>query len=256
MTALIDYDRLLDVLEVEGRLLAAVARGADRALPVPGCPGLNLGETVRHVAEIYRSVVVWLRGGGAVRARGSSAHAPGDAGESPEDALLAALADLLAESRRHLPTDPCRTWWPADPTRGFWWRRLAHETVVHRVDVQGAKGVELDPIPVDVALDGVDEALLLWFGHRLDALGVAGTRDACVGVVLGDRGWVARASPSGAEARRVSPEEAVTADAVVTGDSSAVYLWLWGRLPDRAVTTRGDQDAVAQLWALLRLGMR
>ncbi|SHF39596.1 maleylpyruvate isomerase N-terminal domain-containing protein [Streptoalloteichus hindustanus] len=263
MTALIDYGRLLDVLADEGRLLAGAARGADRVLAVPGCPGLTLGETVRHVTEIYRAVLAWLRSGdGGVPPPGSapaaSAGPVGQAGPgaAPEDALLAALVDLLAELRRHRPTDPCRTWWPADPTCGFWWRRLAHETVVHRVDVQGARGTEVAEIPDDIAVDGVDEALLLWFGHRLGALGVAGTRDARVGVVLGERAWLARASASGAQARRVTPEEARTADALVTGDPAAVYLWLWGRLPDRAVAMRGDQDAVAQLWALLRLAMR
>jgi hypothetical protein len=32
-----------------------------------------------------------------------------------------------------------------------------------------------------------------------------------------------------------------------------VYLWLWGRLPFTAVRITGDMDAVAALWALLRL---
>lgn len=44
--------------------------------------------------------------------------------------------------------------------------------------------------------------------------------------------------------------------AVLSGEPPAVYLWLWGRLPDRAVTADGDPDAIAQLWGLLRLATR
>jgi hypothetical protein len=31
-----------------------------------------------------------------------------------------------------------------------------------------------------------------------------------------------------------------------------IYLWSWGRLPDQSVRISGDQEAVGQLWALLR----
>jgi hypothetical protein len=35
-----------------------------------------------------------------------------------------------------------------------------------------------------------------------------------------------------------------------------MYRWLWGRLPDRMVEVIGDHDAIAQLWALLRLATK
>ncbi|HEY3748302.1 MAG TPA: hypothetical protein VGL80_03810 [Pseudonocardiaceae bacterium] len=47
-----------------------------------------------------------------------------------------------------------------------------------------------------------------------------------------------------------------TVHATVSGSPMQIYLWLWGRRPDRAVDMEGNQDAIAQLWALLRLATR
>jgi hypothetical protein len=42
----------------------------------------------------------------------------------------------------------------------------------------------------------------------------------------------------------------------VSGPPDQVYLLLWGRLPPRGVQWNGDGDAIAQVWALLRLATR
>ena len=41
----------------------------------------------------------------------------------------------------------------------FWIRRMAQETVIHRVDAELALGEPFAPIPDDLALDGIDEVL-------------------------------------------------------------------------------------------------
>jgi hypothetical protein len=46
------------------------------------------------------------------------------------------------------------------------------------------------------------------------------------------------------------------ADAAVSAAPMQLYLWLWGRAPTHQAEASGDQDAVAQLWALLRLATR
>jgi hypothetical protein len=35
-----------------------------------------------------------------------------------------------------------------------------------------------------------------------------------------------------------------------------MYRWLWGRLPQWVIQHDGDADAIAQVWALLRLATR
>lgn len=252
----IDHGRLLDVLGIEGELLAAAAHGAPAGEPIPGCPGLTVAETVHHVGAEYRAARRWIRDG--MRPRGPDAPtrtAVAGAGEPVEERLVDDLRVALGELRSELaardPAEPCPTWWPTDQTCGFFCRRLAHESTVHRVDVQAAAGRQVDPIPPDVAIDGIDEALRLWFGYRLGELGIVGTRQATVAIHAGGQEWIARAGPTGTEL--IADADV---DAVVSGSPSGMYLWLWGRLPDRVVVVDGDHDAAAQLWALLRLATR
>ncbi|MEV0681899.1 maleylpyruvate isomerase family mycothiol-dependent enzyme [Actinosynnema sp. NPDC050436] len=249
---LVGYGRLIDVVAAEAWLLAASARGQRPERQVPACPGLNLGETARHVGSTFRMVAAWVRGG-RQPATWQQDPAPGQALSDYLEAGIGPLVDALSE---RAADDPCETWWPADRTCGFWARRLAHESTVHRMDVQSAAGLPLDPVPHDVAEDGADEVLSLWLGHRLDVLGVRGTRESTVAVRTGRRVWLVRTGPEPATAWLASPEEAESADADVTGPPDLVYRWLWGRIPDREVETTGDHDAIAQLWALLRLATK
>ena len=247
---LIDYGRMLEVVGIEAELMLDTATTAlpDAAqAEVPGCPGLTLAETLRHVGNIHRFARQWIRDG----------HEPAQR-EQPllEGDLVgfvrSGVRDLLTELRRHNPADSCATWWPADPTHGFWRRRMAHETTVHRVDVQAAAGGPVHPIDPYVALDGIDELLLLWFGHRLGERGLSWPQHSTVALSAADRWWLALLGPGRSTARRVEEAEAHTADGLVSGNPMNVYLWSWGRLPDQSVRISGDLDAVAQLWTLLR----
>lgn len=247
---LIDYGRMLDVIGIEAELMldtAAAALPHAAGAQVPGCPDLTLSETLRHVGTTYQVTRLWVRDG----------RCPEPSQQSPRDGDLidfvrTGLSELLAELSRHDPADACDTWWPADRTHGFWRRRMAHETAVHRVDVQAAAGGPVQAVDPDVALDGIDELLFLWFGHRLGELGLSSPRPGVVALSAADRHWLAVFEPDRSEARRVDEADARAAEAMVSGDPTEVYLWSWGRLPDQSVRISGDQDAVAHLWALLR----
>lgn len=247
---MIDYGRMLDVIGIEGELLLGTAEAAlpERAQEeVPGCPGLTLSETLRHVGSVHRVTRLWVRHG----------HRPEQWQRAPLDGDLvgfvrSGLSELLTELSRHTPADPCDTWWPADRTHGFWWRRMAHETTVHRVDVQAAAGAPVHPIDQDVALDGIDELLFLWFSHRLGELKISLPQEGAVALSAGDRHWLAIFDGPRCLARRGNEADTRSADAVVSGEPQEVYLWSWGRLPDQSVRISGDQEAVGQLWTLLR----
>jgi uncharacterized protein (TIGR03083 family) len=249
---LIDYGRLLHAISIESELLAHTADDADGELPVPGRPGLTIADAVRHTGDRYHQVLEWIRTGGE----------PAEWQRAPTerqgliDFHVMARRALVAELAAHDPEEPCDTWWPADRTYGFWCRRMAHETTVHRVDVQAAAGVEVAPIPAEFAVDGIDEVLQLWFGHHLANVGMAATNEGAVGVQAAGRSWLALLGRNRCSARRVPAVDAQAADALVAGDPMTVYLWLWGRVPDQAVAITGDFDASAQLWALLRSATR
>ncbi|WP_018686256.1 maleylpyruvate isomerase family mycothiol-dependent enzyme [Actinokineospora enzanensis] len=253
-TPLIDPDRLLDVLETEATLLAATAEGTDHDRPVPGCPGLTVGETTRHLGSVLRMAVTWIRSGERPT---RWQRQPAD-GETAENYLRDGLRTLLGELEAHDPEDPCATWHPRHRDYGFWRRRLAHEATVHRVDVQAALGLPITPVADDVAIDGVDEALTLWFTHRLAVLGVSGTRHTTVAVRTGGHTWLAEVTTSRTAAVPAPPLAAATADATITADPQRLYLWLWGRAAvfGDDIDREGDLDALTQLWALLRLATR
>ncbi|MGH3787026.1 MAG: maleylpyruvate isomerase family mycothiol-dependent enzyme [Pseudonocardiaceae bacterium] len=248
---LIDYGRMLEIIELEGELML---RTAARALPyaaqteVPGCPDFTLEETLRHVGSVHRVIRLWVRDG---RRPQHWQRAPSD-GNDLVAFVRTGLDELLAELGRHDPAEPCDTWWPADRTHGFWRRRMAHETTVHRVDVEAAAGGPVHAIDPDVALDGIDELMFLWFGHRLGELKMSSPRRGAVALAAADRRWLATFEPGRSTARRVEEADTRTADAVVNGTPMELYLWSWGRLPDQSVRISGDQEAVAHLWTLLR----
>jgi uncharacterized protein (TIGR03083 family) len=245
---LVDYGRLLHVISAESQLLAHAAARASGELAVPGCPGLTIAETVRHTASVYHRVRDWIRAG---EPTDEWQRAPAK-GETLIEFHERARTALVAELAAHEPAEPCDTWWPQDRTYGFWRRRMAHETIVHRVDVQGAAGVAVAPVQVELAVDGIDEVLQLWFGHKLNLEKKAATTEGAVGVQAAGRSWLALLGRNKCTARRVPAVDAMAADARIGGDAMNVYLWLWGRLPNRSVIISGDYDASAQLWALLR----
>lgn len=279
MSVRVDHDRMVDVLTSEGQLLTAATHDAHRDRPVPGPSGRTLGETVRHAGDLCEHALFWMDGRGpegspegrGAESRGaaeSGARASGPAGTGangsrsaplPEDASLreltgrftARLAELLAEFSMRPPEEPCPTWWPEEPTTSFWVRLMVHATTIARVDVQAAADVERTPVHGDVALDGIEEILRVWLEYRLHSLGIKGVRTGSVDVAVGGHCWRVETTPEHTTVSRTTDSR--SASARLGGEPWAVYLWLWGRLPDRAVDTSGDPDVIAQLWGLLRL---
>lgn len=251
VTPLVDYARLLDVMDIEGERLATSATGTDPELEVPHLPGMRVGEVVRHVGSVYRMVVSWLRDG----ERPTRWQREPDDGQTVIDYLRIGLREVYDELAAHDPLDGCPTWWPEHQNYGFWCRRLAHETTVHRADLQLAVvRMTVGDIARDFALDGVDEILTLWFTHRLGVLGVSDVTPGRVAIQTGARRWIARITPTGTSAWRAEPDE--QADATVSSDPSGMYLWLWGRRPGAHVQESGSPELVHQLRDLLRLATR
>lgn len=251
---LIDYGRMLDVMGIEGELMLDLATSrlpCAAQAEVPGCPDRTLAETLRHVGSVHRQTRLWVRDG----------HRPEQWQRSPSDGDLVGfvrtgLDELAAELARHDPAEPCDTWWPDDRTHGFWRRRMVHETTVHRVDVEAAAGEPVHAVDPEVALDGIDELLFLWFGHRLNELRISFPQRGTVALAAADRRWLATFEPGRSSAERVEEADAGSAQAWVSGEPMEVYLWSWGRLPDQSVRISGDQDAVGRLWTLLRPATR
>lgn len=246
----IDHGRMLDLLASEGQLLTAATHDARGDFAVPGVSGRTLGETVRYLGDLCEDTLSWM---GATEAAARNWVFPDDAGlREVTGRFTARLADLLAEFAMRPPDESCATWWPEEHSTSFWLRRMVHATTMGRVDVQTSASVELTPIDAGAAVDGIDEVLRVWLEYRLHALGIKGVRSCSVDVRAADQCWRVSTDPQRTTVTPVG-SGAQAASATLGGDAWAVYLWLWGRLPDRAVEVDGDPDAIAQLWGLLRL---
>jgi uncharacterized protein (TIGR03083 family) len=131
-------------------------------------------------------------------------------------------------------------------TVAFWYRRQAHETLVHLWDLKTAVGRTLAVDPMLWA-DTVDEAVTVLYPRqlRLGRAAAAPVRLVLVGADVG-RSWTLPETT-------VAPDETSTAQpaATVTGSAQALALLLWGRstLEDRCVQVAGDVAAVRAVLA-------
>ncbi|MFE0171193.1 maleylpyruvate isomerase N-terminal domain-containing protein [Streptomyces sp. NPDC059002] len=155
------HERYAARLVDQTALLTAAVDGADRAAPVPGCPGWTLAHLLRHVGGAHR----WAET--IVRTRATEPVPDEQVNDvtPKEDDDLGALADWLMEGAERFAdtlraTDEDVPVWTVAPggTPRFWARRMTFETVVHRFDATAAVGAAY-ALDADVALDGLDEWL-------------------------------------------------------------------------------------------------
>jgi uncharacterized protein (TIGR03083 family) len=241
--------RYLETLAADEARLRELATG-DLGAAVPSCPGWTVTELVRHVAEVYLHKAEAMRRGEWPRP-----WPPDLTGEPPIEALDRSYAALVAEFAARHPQDPTVTWFAPDQTVGFWIRRMAQETVIHRVDCELARGTALAPIPPDLAFDGIDEVLVRFLAHASrewpeefgDHLADCDGRSVLV-TAGGDR-WLVRLTTQGVEVTpRGGPQGA---QASVAGEADDVLLWLWRRVDDDAVGLGGDRALAGKLRQLL-----
>lgn len=139
----------------ETTLLADAIRTAPHA-KVRKYPTWDLAQLGRHVGEIHGWVTGVVRD--AATERPSTRAKLTDVPDEDIPGVLHIGASRLAEV-----LDGCDLGGPVwsftgMTTNGFWCRRMLLETTIHRWDAQDAVG-KVTPVPDEVALDGIDEAL-------------------------------------------------------------------------------------------------
>jgi uncharacterized protein (TIGR03083 family) len=142
-------------IEAEGRRLGAIARSGPEE-EVPQYPGWTLDDLAYHTAAIHGRTLRVIRERPLERV--SSPRCP--EGMSVLDWYDRTLDELLGVLGEADPTVEVWGFGPR-PTVGFWERRMAIETGVHRWDAEQALGVP-EPLSDHVALSGLDEFAELW----------------------------------------------------------------------------------------------
>jgi uncharacterized protein (TIGR03083 family) len=225
----------------------------DLTAPVPSCPEWTVDDLVRHVAAVYLHKTECMR-----QQRMPDPWPPDLSGEPTQSLLDRSYAELTGEFAARQPADPAATWYQPDQTVGFWIRRMAQETVIHRVDAELAAGEPLAPIPEDLAIDGIDEVLerfLAYGSHRWQedfAPVLPSAELPPVLVKVGEHGWLVRTDPDGVSVEPApdAAGSASSASATISGQPVPVLLWLWRRGTE-GVAREGDQALIDQLLALL-----
>jgi uncharacterized protein (TIGR03083 family) len=251
--------RYLDCLAQDYALLLSATVSASLETPVPSCPGWTVADLAAHVGEVYLHKATVMRDDKWPDPWPPAEHS----GLPPLTLLDDGYHELTAEFAARSPDDPSPTWYEPEQTVGFWIRRMAQETVVHRMDAQLAAGLPVTPAPDDLATDGVDEALKRFLaygsvqwpdeyatvrgGHLATAEGTD-TIIVIAGAGTGQTSWTVRPTPATVT---VTDGRADGVRAEIAAGPDAMLRWLWGRAGDDAVMVTGDPDWAAYLRRLL-----
>jgi uncharacterized protein (TIGR03083 family) len=211
---------------------------------IPACPGWTVQTVLMHLGRVYRSVAEQVRTQSTEMIR----HANTPALESIE--LIAWFreghADLLDALRAAQPTQPAWTWSDDDRTAGFYFRRMALETAMHRYDAEAAAATPV-PFDTDLAADGVAElyeVVLPITLRRREVTLPSGSLH--LHRSDGEGEWMLKAT----EGTIAVTHEHGKGDAAVRGPASDLFVFAWHRgLPD-TLQIFGD-EAVARAWAAL-----
>jgi len=244
----------LQAIRAEGQaVLDAARRGLDVA--VPTTPGWTVGDVVTHLGQVHRQKTHIVRELIADEEPDFGQFEP-PAGLELLEWFAAGLHELTEVLSVTDPATRVHTWHRPDQTVGFWLRRMAHETLIHRVDAELGHGHHTPVDPV-LGADGIDEILDVFMGGYPDWAAVARST-VLVGLESEGRSWLVRfgswsgTSPnSRREFSDVPGIELVAANerpaAVVRGPGDALDLFLWGRGSADGLVVEGHPSVLLYL---------
>jgi uncharacterized protein (TIGR03083 family) len=248
----VQHGEFIEQIRAHAEALRADAVEAGPQAPVPTCPRWDVHRLIDHLGKVYAMAADVLAAG--------AAQGPPKRRTPPEDwhELLTWWDDQRDRLLRQLTeVSPDAPAWVfpgvGTPTAGFWSRRQAHETAIHRLDAQHALVASTAPTAVptlvfdsEFAADGIDEVLTVLLLRRDWSESTASGTALCHAADAG-RAWTVRLRAG--EPPHTGPVEGagIDSDAVVAGTADALYRAVWDR-PNTAVVS-GNAALVALLKA-------
>jgi uncharacterized protein (TIGR03083 family) len=240
-------DEYLAHLARDGGRMVDLARG-DLDATVPTCPDWTLRDLIEHTVGVYG----WLADAGGVERDGPPTDridvtpAPR---ESHADWLRTTLDGVLTTMSA---IDPAARRWTyargADDVAQWYFRRLAQETLVHRLDAELAAG-DVTAVDPALAVDGVDEMCDVFLPLATgQAIGGDG-RSLHLHATDADGEWTLTLHPDRVDVVRGHGK----GDAAVRGAARDLLLQVWGRDPIGEVEVFGDEDVVATFRAAAKI---
>jgi len=154
--AWLEHDRYEVEFLAETSRLGAVVEAFDPQTSVPTCPGWTLRDLVAHVGTGHRWATQIVMG------RGEDPP-PFVIHDAPQEQaawagwLTVGAQELIGAIGNGGSDHPVWTW-QRDKTAGFWLRKMLHDEVIHRFDVELMGGF-LGDVSLHVAVDGVSDWL-------------------------------------------------------------------------------------------------
>jgi uncharacterized protein (TIGR03083 family) len=231
------------IVDREGAALGDAAE-LDLTAPVPAAPGWDATQLLRHMGMIHARTSVILRTGTLERPSRSNGLLP----QPPDDGVLewyrTTVTELVVDLRAlGDPDRPVYSFAPGHQRAGFWPRRMAQETTVHRVDAEQAARRPVGSIDPGFAVDGIDEVFTVF----VPALGAGRSpgdgRTVHLHATDAEGEWLIHFEHGDV----VAETGHAKGDAAVRGPAADLLLWLWGRRPLDGLEVHGDRDAAEQL---------
>ncbi|GAB1688289.1 maleylpyruvate isomerase N-terminal domain-containing protein [Krasilnikovia sp. M28-CT-15] len=257
METILNFPELLRMIdERSAAFRAAVASAPSLDVPVPTCPGWTLFDLAQHLGMGRRKAAAIVAAGPADAPPATSAWDDGKGAPRDREALVAWLTDSIEQLASTLheagPDRGCWTWWgdsQSPQTSGAVARHQVQEVAVHTYDAQLTLGAP-QPLPDDVALDGVEE-----FQFTCCATDVAWPHEPAVIDYHASEGRSLRVrlDRDGARVTRLhtsaASEDPDPADASAWGTANDLVLAFYGRIPLNSLKLEGDRRIFDQIVA-------
>jgi uncharacterized protein (TIGR03083 family) len=217
-----------------------VLRTADLDAPVESCGDWRLRDLGIHLGNVH----LWAA---SIVVTGEVAPQSFETGPDGElaDWYAAAAAGLLTKLREADPDESSWTLSKTERVKAFWFRRQAHEVLVHLFDAAGAAGAEAKADPL-IAADGVDEVLGMWIPRVHRKAGPPPLPDSLL-LRATDTGnaWLLRPAAvegDGPVVRRVSGEMVSAATVEAPAEDLLLALWKRRSVAEIAPRITGDES--------------
>jgi len=246
----IDRDDYLAHLAHDGGRMADLARG-DLDVPVPTCPEWTLRDLIEHTGQDHR----WQAEACRVDAGGfpdvaTMQATPAD-GQSHAEWFQEGVDAAVATMQAVAPGEARWTW--AKPQGGdtsdWYFRRIAQETLVHRIDAELAANGEASDVDPDLAADGVAEMFEV-FVPLVANQPIGGQGETVhLHATDADSEWLVTLHAARVDAVRGHAK----GDAALRGAARDLLLMVWGRDPLGAVEHLGDDSVIATFRAAAQI---
>ena len=239
-----DPDQYLAVIAREGAATSAAAAGVGLDADLPSCPDWDVADLIAHTGRVHRWVteIVTTRATERVSRVGILAPTTDDLVPWFDEGVR----DLVETLRATDPAEPVWSW-SSEQTVGFWRRRMAVETTIHRWDAESATG-DPGPIDADLAADAIDEFLDVYLPSEEAPLPPGGG-SIHLHRTDGDGEWVLTLE---ADAVRIDRGHG-HADVAVRGSAEELLLLLWRRITPDRVEVLGERSVLDRFLSWMEL---